>query len=113
MRATWIVISSICFSMALLWLPSEVAADPTTSKCAKLATILGGGKKGVPKNQSSIDMLKKLAVDCPAIAGSMERLASDIQAYLQKQAEAREHLQQLPIYDPGGLNPMAGAMGPY
>jgi hypothetical protein len=113
MKTTWIVLWSICVSMALLWLPSGAAADPTTSKCAKIGDDTWGGKKGLPKNQSSIDMLKKLAVDCPAIAGSMERLASDIQAYLQKQAEAREHLQQLPIYDPGGLNPMAGAMGPY
>jgi hypothetical protein len=86
---------------------------PHNEQMRKIGDDTWGGKKGVPKNQSSIDMLKKLAVDCPAIAGSMERLASDIQAYLQKQAEAREHLQQLPIYDPGGLNPMAGAMGPY
>lgn len=109
MKTTWIVLWSICFAIAILWLPSGAVADPTTSKCAKAGDDNWGGKKGLPKNQSSIDMLKKLAVDCPAIAGSMQRLANDIQAYLQRQAEASKHLQQVPAYDPGAFNSVAGS----
>jgi hypothetical protein len=112
MRTIGIVLWSIYLSMALLWLPSQGVADPTTSKCAQIGDDYWG-KKGLPQNQSSIDMLKKLAVDCPAIAGSMERLASDITAHLKKQAEASQHLQQLPIYNPGAMEPVAGALGPY
>ncbi|HKT36531.1 MAG TPA: hypothetical protein VJR03_17030 [Nitrospira sp.] len=111
MNTRWIVLWSIPVLMALLWLPSGAGADPTTSKCAKIGDDHWGGKRGLPKNQSSIDMLKKLAVDCPAIAGSMERLANDIQAYLQKQAEAHRHLQQIPAYDPGGF--MAGGLSTF
>ena len=113
MNTRWIVLWSIPVLMALLWLPSGAGADPTTSTCAKIGDDRWGGKRGLPKNQSSIDMLKKLAVDCPAIAGSMERLASDITAHLKKQAEASQHLQQLPIYNPGAMEPVAGALGPY
>lgn len=103
MRTTWIIVWSIGFSIAPLWLPPGAGADPTTSKCAKMGDDHWGGKKALPKNQSSIDMLKKLAVDCPSIAGSMERMANDIKASLQKQAEAQEDLQLLPIYDPGAV----------
>jgi hypothetical protein len=113
MRTIWVVVWSTCFSMAVLWLPSGAGADPTTSKCAKIGDDNWGGKKELPKNQSSIDMLMKLSVDCPAIAGSMSKLANDIKAHLLRQAEARQHLQQLPIYDPGAFNPVAGALGPY
>jgi hypothetical protein len=112
MRTIWIVVWSICFSTALLWLPSGVGADPTTGKCADIGDKMWGPRsQPIPKNQATIDMLTKLAVDCPAIAGSMERLARDMKAHLQKQAEARKDLQQLPIYNPGAINPVAGSMG--
>ncbi|HKU50935.1 MAG TPA: hypothetical protein VJQ25_00590 [Nitrospira sp.] len=112
MKTRWIVLSSLC--MALLSPPFGAVADPTTSKCATIGDdYWGGARKTLPKNQASIDMLKKLAVDCPAIAGSMERLANDMTAYLKKQDEARRRLQQMPEYNPGTFNAVAGALSSF
>lgn len=104
--AVWIWI--LCGSMALLWLPSRAWADPTTGKCAKIGDDMWG-KKELPNNQASIDMLMKLAVDCPSIAGSMKRLADGIKAWLQRQAEAQDDVKtagmayQSTAYNPGGM----------
>ena len=114
MRTTWIVMWSICFSMALLWLPSGAGADPTTRHCADIGDNIWGGKRELPKNQSSIDMLMKLSVDCPAIAGSMGKLANDIKADQQKQADAKKDVKktgekyQSSAYDPGGIRTRSG-----
>lgn len=114
MRTIWIVVWSICFSMVLLWLPSGAWADPTTSHCANFGDDIWKGVKEVPKNQASIDMLMKLAADCPAIAGSMEKLAGEIKAYLQKLSSAKGHVKksgekyQSSAYDPGGIRTRSG-----
>lgn len=100
---------SIGLSMAPLWLPSGAGADPTTKQCVDIGDkIWGQRSRELPKNQSSIDMLMKLAVDCPALAGSMERLAKEIKAHLERQAEASGNVKkvgekyQSSAYDPGG-----------
>lgn len=117
MRATWIVVWAICLSMASVWLPSGADADPTTRHCADIGDRVWGQKnKELPKNQATIDMLMKLSVDCPAIAGSLVRLANSIKADLQKQADASREVKttgeayQNSAYDPGGTN-MGGWYG--
>ena len=109
-------VCGLCLSVLLLSIPAGSAAVSTSQLCQAVGNDLWGQTRSgtLPNNEASIEKLQKVKLDCPQLAGSIDRLINGIKAHLQRQADASKHVKkagdayQNPAYDPGGTNTGGG-----
>lgn len=89
----------MCWSVLLLWFPPGSGAGTTNCQGVENDLWKQWGEKKLPRNDATIDKLRKVKQDCPQLGNSMGFIVDEIKAQREKVAEAvdvvKEAVEQL------------------
>lgn len=121
MKISRSAVCGLCLSAALLWLPSDSGAVPTSQLCQGVGNDLWAQWRdgNLPRTDPTIDKVLKIKQDCPQLDGSMRHIVDEIKASQQKQGDAGRTVKkavkkyQSSAYDPSGIRSGGGGPGSF